>query len=300
MARKRFSNFLLGLFVTGGFIILAVVLIWVGVSQYFQGGKRYVSYFNESVQGLQKDAEVKFRGVEVGRVDNIFIAPDDRQVGVTMSIDLKFDPTEKCIAQLELTGITGVMFVNLVPRTEKKSYVPPPRPFVSKYPVIPSQPSEIKRILSGIDEVIANLKELDAKGISQEAKVTFKEMKNFFGGEKTKHIIGELAVSSTNLRKISTKINRDVSRGEIADILLAARGTFEGTRTLVASAKKELEAMRLPETVGKSRNALDRIDVLVQKLGQASETLNLLVERIYFRPPDLFFGKPPEKRWNEE
>lgn len=55
----------------------------------------------------------------------------------------------------------------------------------------------------------------------------------------------------------------------------------------------------LPETLGKSRLALSHIDALVEKLGQTSETLNLLVERIYLRPPDLLFGKPPKKRWNE-
>jgi phospholipid/cholesterol/gamma-HCH transport system substrate-binding protein len=299
MATKKFSSFLLGLFVTGGLIIIAAILIWIGATQYFERGRRYISYFNESVQGLQKDSEVKFRGVKVGRVEDIIIAPDNRQVGVVMLINLKFDPTKGYVAQLELTGITGVMFINLVPLNPEKPYVPPKLTFVSPYPVIPSQPSEIKRILTGIDEVIANLKELDTKGISAEAKLTFKEMKNFFGGEKTKHIIAELEVSSANMKKISTRINQDVSRGEIGKILLEARGTFEGTRTLVVNAKKDLEAMRLPETVGKSRLALDRIDAMVEKLGQASETLNLLVERIYFRPPDLLFGKPPRKRWNE-
>jgi hypothetical protein len=101
------------------------------------------------------------------------------------------------------------------------------------------------------------------------------------------------------MKKISTRIDQDVSKGEIGKILLEARGTFEGTRTLVANAKRDLEALRLPETVGKSRLTLDRINDMVEKLGQASETLNLLVERIYLRPPDLLFGKPPKKRWNE-
>lgn len=292
MAKKKFSSFLLGLFVTGGLIILATILVWIGATQYFERGKRYISYFNESVQGLQKDSEVKFRGVKVGRVDDIIIAPDNRQVGVVMIINLKFDPTKDYLAQLELTGITGVMFVNLVPRSPKKPYVPPKITFVSPYPVIPSQPSEIKRILTGIDEVIANLKGIDAKGISEEAKITFKEMKNFFGGEKTKHIIAELEVSSANLKKISTRVNQDISKGEIGKVL-------EGTRTLVAKAKKDLEAMMLPETVGKSRQALGQINDLAEKLGRASETLDHLIERIYLRPPDLLFGKPPKKRWNE-
>jgi len=299
MGRKKFSSFLLGLFVTGGLLIFAAILVWIGASQYFEGGKRYISYFNESVQGLQKDSEVKFRGVKVGRVENITIAPDNLHVGVIMVIDLDFDPTIGYVAQLQLTGITGVVFVNLVPQDPEKPYTPPQITFVSPYPVIPSQPSEMKRILTGIDEVIANLKQLDAKGISEEAKVTFKEMKKFFGGEKTKRIIAELEVSSANLKKISTRIDQDISKGEIGKFLREARETFQGTRVLVASAKKDLEAMRLPETVGKSRLTLDQINVLTAKLGQASETLDLLVERLYLRPPDLFFGKPPKKRWNE-
>jgi phospholipid/cholesterol/gamma-HCH transport system substrate-binding protein len=299
MARKKFSSFLLGLFVTGGFIILATILIWIGATQYFERGRTYITYFNESVQGLEKDAEVKFRGVKVGRVQDITIAPDNVQVGVIMVVNLKFDPTKDYVAQLQLTGITGVMFINLVPQNPEKPYVPPEVVFVSPYPVIPSQPSEIRRIMSGIEEVIAILKELDTKGISQEAKVTFKEMQNFFGGEKTKRIIAELEIGSANLKKISTRINKDVSKGELGKVLLEARDTFEGTRTLVAKAKKDLEAMMLPETAGKSRQALGQINALVEKLGRTSETLNLLVERIYLRPPDLLLGKPPKKRWNE-
>jgi phospholipid/cholesterol/gamma-HCH transport system substrate-binding protein len=299
MARKKFSSFLLGLFVTGGFLLLAIVLIWIGASQYFQKGKEYLTYFNESVQGLQKDSEVKFRGVKVGRVVNIFIAPDNRLVGVAMNVNLKFDPTQDCFAQLELTGITGVLFVNLIPRDPEKSYTFPKIDFFSEFPVIPSQPSEIKRILAGVEEVITNLKEIDTKGISEGAKVTFQEMKDFFGGKKTKRIITELEGSSVNLKKISTKLNQDVSKGEIGKILMEVKETFEGTRTLVNKAKKDLEAMVLPETVGKSRVALGQINNLAEKLTQVSETLNLLVERLYLRPPDLLFGKPPKKRWNE-
>jgi phospholipid/cholesterol/gamma-HCH transport system substrate-binding protein len=300
MARKKFSSFLLGLFVSGGLLILATVLVWIGASQYFEGGRRYISYFDESVQGLEKDSEVKFRGVKVGRVDEIVIAPDNIHVGVVMVIDIDFDPTKGYVAQLQLTGVTGVMFVNLTPVDPEKPYTPLETTFVSRYPVIPSQPSEIKRILTGIDEVIANLKQIDTKGIGEEAKSTFVEMKNFFGGEQTKRIIAGLEVSSGNLKQISTKINKDVSRGEIRKVLVEAKGTFEGTRTLIADAKKDLEAMMLPETLGKSRLSLNRVDQMLEKLRQTSENLNLLAERLYLRPPDLLFGKPPKKRWNEE
>ena len=82
-------------------------------------------------------------------MEDIIIAPDNKQVGVLMLINLDFDPTKGYVAQLELTGITGVMFVNLITET-RKTVRSPQLTFASKYPVIPSQPSEIKRILTGI------------------------------------------------------------------------------------------------------------------------------------------------------
>jgi phospholipid/cholesterol/gamma-HCH transport system substrate-binding protein len=306
MARKRFSNFLLGLFVTGGFLILAVILIWVGSGLFFEKGKKYVTYFSESVQGLEKDSEVKFRGVAVGRVESIFIAPDNRRVGVVMLLNLKFDPTKEAIAQLQMAGITGVIFVNLNPREDAKDFIPEKIEFISEYPVIPSQPSDIQRILTGVQEVIDNLKQIDTKEISQELKVALKEAKGalkdiqtFFGGEKTKRLIAQLEGTSGNLKKLSGKINHDISEGEISKILAEAKGTFEGTRNLVDKAKKDLQYMGLPETFGQGRGTLTQINILIDKLSQTSDTLNRLIERIYERPPDILFGKPPKKRWNE-
>ena len=306
MARKRFSNFVLGLFVTGGFLLLAFVMVWVGAGKVFEKGKKYVAYFSESVQGLDKDSEVRFRGVKIGRVENIFIAPDNRHVGVVMLINLKFDPTKEAIAQLQVTGITGILYVNLNPREDQKNFVPEKIDFISEYPVIPSQPSDIHRIITGIEEVIANLKQIDTKEISQELKGALKEAKgalkdvqNFFGGEKTKRLIAQLEGTSGNLKKLTGKINQDIPKGEVGKILAEAKGTFEGTRTLVDKAKKDLQYMDLPETFGKGRGTLTQMNALLDKLDQTSETLNRLIERIYERPSDILFGKPPQKRWNE-
>ena len=43
---------------------------------------RYVSYFDESVQGLDVGSPVKFRGVTIGTVGGIDVAPDHRHVEV--------------------------------------------------------------------------------------------------------------------------------------------------------------------------------------------------------------------------
>ena len=77
MARKT-SKFMIGLFVTIGILIGMVAVVWVGASKYFEKGATYVTYFDESVQGLQLDSAVSDRGVEAGRVEKIRVAPDNR------------------------------------------------------------------------------------------------------------------------------------------------------------------------------------------------------------------------------
>ncbi len=57
MAQNR-NYFLIGLFVTVGVMIGVAAVIWLGASKYFQKGSMYVTYFDESVQGLQTDSVV--------------------------------------------------------------------------------------------------------------------------------------------------------------------------------------------------------------------------------------------------
>jgi len=71
---KKYSRFLIGLFVTLGIILGLVIVVWLGAARYFEKGEMYSAYFDESVQGLQIDSSVKYRGVDVGRVVAINVA----------------------------------------------------------------------------------------------------------------------------------------------------------------------------------------------------------------------------------
>lgn len=54
MASKR-TKFTVGVFVITGIAFIAGSIIWFGFSDYFEKGKFYAAYFDESVQGLYKD-----------------------------------------------------------------------------------------------------------------------------------------------------------------------------------------------------------------------------------------------------
>ncbi len=65
MAQRK-TYFLVGLFVCTGVLIGIAAIIWLGASNYFQKGSMYATYFDESVQGLQVDSIVKYRGSTSG------------------------------------------------------------------------------------------------------------------------------------------------------------------------------------------------------------------------------------------
>ena len=110
------TKLVVGIFVMIGFALASVAIIWLGMSNYLEKGTYCVAYFDESVQGLDKDSPVKYRGVSIGRVESINVAPDETLIQVVMKIrkGLKLEIIlENVVAQLKAIGITGIMFIEL-------------------------------------------------------------------------------------------------------------------------------------------------------------------------------------------
>src|SRR5262245_42306418 len=104
-----------GLFVISAVLIAVVAAVWLGASRFLTNEVQAVTYFAESVQGLDPGAAVKFRGVPAGRVERIGIAPDGNLIEVVMSLHSSFAQRmlsdTQLRAQLQLSGITGLRYV---------------------------------------------------------------------------------------------------------------------------------------------------------------------------------------------
>jgi len=82
MSVSNTNRWKLGLFVTVGAAALVGVLLWTGVSQMQRRTFTAYFYFDETVNGLDIGSPVKFRGVVVGRVEDIDPAQDRKHVEV--------------------------------------------------------------------------------------------------------------------------------------------------------------------------------------------------------------------------
>jgi phospholipid/cholesterol/gamma-HCH transport system substrate-binding protein len=298
MAGKT-SKFMVGLFVTMGAILGVVAIILVGATKYFEKGNKYVTYFDESVQGLQRDSIVKYRGVDVGRVERIGVAPDNKLISVLMKVNLKEDLPRTAVAQLRVTGITGLVFVELDRRKPDEPDMSPKLGFPSEYPVIPSRPSEVQKILAGVNMVVEKFNQIDTQGVFDQLKSTAAEIEIFFRGKRMDSILAKVEGTATHLQDITQRVDKMLAAGRLEEVLVEARDALKGTRTLMAAVKDEMREMNLREAMGQTRAITSEVRATSENLRQASETLDSFLGRINDRPSDLLFGKPPRKRWNE-
>jgi phospholipid/cholesterol/gamma-HCH transport system substrate-binding protein len=112
----------------------------------------YQTYMKESVAGLNLNAPVRYRGVDVGRVKRIGLAPGNvEQVQVTLAIERGTPIKVDTVAILSTQGLTGIAFVDLTggSRVSPELKAEPGAP----YPVIRSGPSLMVRLDASLIDV---------------------------------------------------------------------------------------------------------------------------------------------------
>ena len=301
---RHVSSRALGLFVTVGVILGVVAIIWVGASKYFEKGDRYVTFFNESVQGLQQDSAVKYRGVDVGRVEGIRVAPDNRLIEVVMKIRLKEEVEKNNVASLRAVGITGIVFIELDRRDPEEPDLSPRIDFASEYPIIPSRPSQLRQIFSGIDEIVEKIKQIDLEGLSKSITHSAKAAEDLLAGPRTQKVLANLESISVNLDQTMARVEKITAEGNLEGIVGETRAALVEARSLIAVTRDELKALRLAETAEKTNRLVDSLSrtsrttardlqVMSDNMKRSSETLERLVERLESNPSDLLFSKPP-------
>lgn len=215
------TKFNVGLFVMLGVFIAVIAIMWLGISHYFEKGKLYAAYFDESVQGLNKDSPVKYRGVTIGRVDSIGVAPDATLIEVVMKIETDLKPGNNLVAQLKSVGITGIMFVELDNKKDDEKDYSPEINFPSKYLVIATKPSDIKLYMEGFSKILQEINSLDLNASLKKwdsALIAVEKAGNSFNelSQNADNTISNLQVhlltTMQNFERASTHLNETVER----------------------------------------------------------------------------------------
>ena len=159
VATTATNHWKLGLFVVAALATMVAVTFWIGAQRFERESFQAISYFDESVQGLDVGSPVKWRGVTVGTVSDLTVAPDGRHVQVTSDIfvdaltRLGLEVPQQGQAfihpnlrvQLASVGITGIRFLQ-TDFFDPERHPPPPLPFEPPWNYVPSTPSTLKSV----------------------------------------------------------------------------------------------------------------------------------------------------------
>lgn len=251
------------------------------------------------VSGLNAQAPVRFRGVEVGRVESIAFDPSDaRSIRVAVSVKKGTPITRGTYAQLGSQGVTGLAYVVLDDDGTRPELLSAAESAQHRIPVRQSYFDEIagtgKTLVSDANDVARRLNALLSE--SNQAQL----LRTLAGMEEATRAVaaasGKLEPAMRNLPAVTEEARRALAR---ADGLLANMNqlTLELTRRVdtlervsrsaeqVGGAAQSLSGAAVDDT-------LPRIHGLLEELARNSRHLDRLLSQLNEQPSSLVFGRP--------
>ncbi|TSA20423.1 MAG: MCE family protein [Betaproteobacteria bacterium] len=289
--------------IVGAFVLVLGALLIGGVlwlasdKAYRQASTTYQVYMNESVSGLSLDAPVRYRGVQVGGVRRIALAPNQaEQVLLTLEIARDTPVKEDTLAVLRVQGLTGIAHIELSGGSHGSPWLTPVAG--ARYPVIRSGTSLMTRLDTAVTTLLANLNRsseginalLDAENRSA-LRRTLGHLEQFSGtlhgrGEHLDAGLKQAARTMEGATQLTTLAHAELppllqrlQRSINAFERMSAEGARAGSRTAQVAEGMQTEA--LPE----ARQAVAELRELTASLRRFSATLE-------HNPAALLYGRP--------
>ena len=291
---------------------LFTLLLGIGVlvaAQWFSRDNyeqvRYTLESKHSVSGLNVQAAVRLRGVEVGKVESIdFDADDPDNILIRITVKGGTRITRGTTAQLGTQGITGLAYVVLEDDGKKPGFLPP-------------SDDKDKRIAvqkSFMDELTGSGKDL----VSQFGQVA-QRVNVLLSDPNQAQLLRTLASLQTATQRISV-LTQSLEPGAkavpalTADARKALQNTAATLESIDVLAREYAKRADTLERVAKSAeqlgsasqgvsqsaqsavgDAAPRINALLEELARNSRNLDRLLAELNEQPAGLVFGRGPAR-----
>ena len=296
-----------GTFAIAATLIGVATAIWLGASHWLENTSLMVTYFSESVQGLEPGAAVKYRGVPAGRVEHIDIAPDGDLIQVVMSIDTEFAESvredETLRASLQLAGITGLRYVEIDRHSGESLQESPKLTFKPPYPYIPATPSSFKAVTDALQDIYDKVMSVDLAGISADARTTLQAADQVLRDERIPRILGNLADVSESAARVTHNVADMTARVKLEPAVKNLEEATAQAKDLFADLNRNGTGEQIRDAVGKvddlagsARELVFDLQVSVERLNRVMGNLEDLSTEVRQQPSRLLFAQPPPSR----
>jgi phospholipid/cholesterol/gamma-HCH transport system substrate-binding protein/paraquat-inducible protein B len=298
---EKFSYFKIGIFVISAVVIGIIGVVVLGVGTIFQKKSIVETYIDESVQGLDVGSPVKFRGVPIGRVEQISLTSAEyatrrEYVLVRVSISsniLQFPVNDPRSPQLKQAldrgfririapqGLTGVAYL-------EADYLEPERnppleiDWQPEYPYIPSTRSRITQLSEAVERILRNFSDIDIAQLSQTIDKSLEAMTKLAENANLDKIGAQANALLSELRQTNRQINTLVSNPELKTAVADVSASAGRARQIIERAEKPINQMLtdLPQATESLNRLVKRLDSAASDLPQTSTELRQTIQRM--------------------
>lgn len=302
---SRVSYALVGLFVLilgGVFVAISLWLMGVGPRGDY---RTFALYPPESVAGIAGESLVRFQGVDVGKVRELGVDPDDpRRVRLLLDVRRDLPIQVDTTARIASQGLTGLVYYIELSAGEPGSPPLEAEPGAA-YPVIRSQPSDFARLQQTGTELLEQ-----ARGAAGELRSTLASLKGLLGeGERAviRVAIEDAGRTAAHLSAASANLDTQLQRiGPLLDDLagslsrLADRGgstldtAAEAAQSIGQAARQldRLAAEAAPGVKTLTRDGMPELVALLRDLRGLTGRLDRIATDLEQDPNLLLYGRP--------
>jgi paraquat-inducible protein B len=328
---KKISPTLIGAFVVGALALVVIAVIALGSGRFFRQTREFVLYFDSSVNGQRVGAPVKFKGVEIGSVEDIRLQLEKgmqvNKIPVIIEIDLEKltsrgatpvvaqEPQafHRTVVENGLRGqllmeslVTGLLYVglDLFPGTPINLVQKPNGNY--KYPEIPTLPTPLEQAQDTATKVIAKLAEVDFKALMDSISGAVDGVNQLANSPALKGSLRNLEQTLLKIddavadfRKVATNLDGSVSSltGSLQQTSDAAREAMQQAGVALKqtdTALKEAEAAmtNIRGISDPDSRIFYELRRSLREVSAAARSLRLLSNYVERNPRALIFGRP--------
>ncbi len=298
---EKLSYFKIGLFVISATVIGVIGVVVLGVGSVLQKKSLVETYIDESVQGLDVGSPVKFRGVPIGRVEQISLTSAEyatvrQYVLVRVSISsnmLQFplnDPKSPVLKReldrgfrirLAQQGLTGVAYL-------EADYLDPERnapleiDWQPAYPYIPSTRSRITQLSEAVERILQNIGDINISQLSESVEKSLAAMTKLADSANLEKIGGQANALLAEVRTTNRQMNELIGSPELKSGIADAAAAAGKARQLIERAEKPIERMLidLPQASASLNRMVTRLDSVTNDLPETSAQVRQTLQRL--------------------
>ena len=293
--------------IVGAFVLALGAVLIAGVLWLASGGafqKKYDLYLaieEESVAGLNLNAPVKYNGVDVGKVRDIQLDPENpERVRLIFAIERGTPIKVDTVAVLKTQGLTGIAYVELGGGARDAAPLRASAP--GQYPVIRTKPSLSARLENVLTTVLAKLDSTSSSInaiLSDENRLAFKSaladiaaVSHTLAARKDTLDAGIVSAARTfdNSARVSAQLGPVIERIKRSADAVEKMG--EGVTLASSDAGKTVDSVGA-DVKRFTAETLPELQRLLGEMSVLSASLRRLSEQTERNPASLLFGRGP-------